>query len=945
MLNKFTFEDNLNGNNYEINFVKKENHISINLKENNIYYEGKLALEDIFENNNSKKPINLVDVMKSLTSLNSSGLKMHDDYFIYSFNINIKENIKYLGVKLYKTNPIENSQNNNGNKKRELSVDFNEDVIKNHNIKNIRENLEESKFFINIQNKIIDNNFQIIRKGDNFDKKNIILLNKKRLNNNEFSIFNNNNKEKINETKGYDIDNDNNINYQEHKIYIQGIEIKFPYEPYEEQIKYMEQIILNLNLTIKREAMLESPHGTGKTLSLLCSILSWNENLEKSKKISKKILYCTKTKSQINNIIQEIGKIKNFYDINYCILLPRKKLCPLQNSKNALINQEEENIYDNDEYTYNFKYLNKYDLKIKNEDNILQKCQKCSLFQNSNNIKHNYSIIDIEDLKINGYKNNYCPFYYMKNKLEKSNIIIISYCFLLNYYFKDEMKIESLIKDSIVIMDEAHSLLKIFEQSNNISIEYQDIIMLIELIINSQEIKILEEKPENFYIEKIKESVLEYLFALNENLIQFYYRKENNLLDKDDSQIIKIIRNLFNITAFKENNFNMKCFADFINANNLSCLNIKKLKEFISMLNSITDLNINDYTFNFDFSNYKIEDINFKITINCLNTSKQFKNILSYKPYRLIFTSGNLSPFSLFESELCHKFIKYECNHIISNKQLIVKYITSYKLTENINKAFPFKFIRSNDNLSTQYKIIGNLLYDLSIITPGGIIMFFSSYKVLNDCINDWKEEDIYDKINSNKKIVVDNTRMILKQKMLDEDNYNNINYIDNDKTFLIDENNPLISYKRSIDDGNGGIFLSLFKGKVSRAINFKGKYGRMVINIGIPFINYKTNKNVIMKEKYYNKIGRYINDWRWDEAIFKVNQSCGRIIRNKNDYGVIINIDIRNKEIKNKFCKWIRNAEPKFEEYIYDKNKNCNIMNNKFIQEIKQFFINQNGN
>lgn len=56
---------------------------------------------------------------------------------------------------------------------------------------------------------------------------------------------------------------------------IKGVEFQFPFEPYPSQIEYMNSLITALNG--KENALLESPTGTGKTLSLLIPALAYQE--------------------------------------------------------------------------------------------------------------------------------------------------------------------------------------------------------------------------------------------------------------------------------------------------------------------------------------------------------------------------------------------------------------------------------------------------------------------------------------------------------------------------------------------------------------------------------------------------------------------------------------------------------------------------------------------
>lgn len=56
-------------------------------------------------------------------------------------------------------------------------------------------------------------------------------------------------------------------------IEISGVKVHFPFKPYGCQIDYMNRVMEALNEG--KNALLESPTGTGKTLSLLCATLAW----------------------------------------------------------------------------------------------------------------------------------------------------------------------------------------------------------------------------------------------------------------------------------------------------------------------------------------------------------------------------------------------------------------------------------------------------------------------------------------------------------------------------------------------------------------------------------------------------------------------------------------------------------------------------------------------
>ena len=81
---------------------------------------------------------------------------------------------------------------------------------------------------------------------------------------------------------------------------IEGVNVYFPFKPYGCQNDFMRKMITALKRG--ENALLESPTGTGKTLSLLCSALAWLEaerkNLAGKEGVElPKIIYTSRTHS------------------------------------------------------------------------------------------------------------------------------------------------------------------------------------------------------------------------------------------------------------------------------------------------------------------------------------------------------------------------------------------------------------------------------------------------------------------------------------------------------------------------------------------------------------------------------------------------------------------------------------------------------------------------
>ena len=99
--------------------------------------------------------------------------------------------------------------------------------------------------------------------------------------------------------------------------------VYFPYEPYEVQVQYIKKVFNALDS--KTNAVLESPTGTGKTLCLLTSALTWIDDHYTKTGIKTKIIYMSRTHSQLKQVQKELEK--TCFRPNMAVFASRDQLC------------------------------------------------------------------------------------------------------------------------------------------------------------------------------------------------------------------------------------------------------------------------------------------------------------------------------------------------------------------------------------------------------------------------------------------------------------------------------------------------------------------------------------------------------------------------------------------------------------------------------------------
>ncbi|KAH3848930.1 hypothetical protein DPMN_091315 [Dreissena polymorpha] len=211
---------------------------------------------------------------------------------------------------------------------------------------------------------------------------------------------------------------------------VKGVKVNFPFEPYPCQLDYMGKVIECLQQNVN--GVLESPTGTGKTLCLLCSSLAWQEakkaqtefNMQVS--VSKllgpggavglsdkgleglarslenstgtawggsdfavpKIIYASRTHSQLSQVIQELKRTA-YNTVKVSVIGSRDQLCIHEQVKKEQSNTGKVHMCRakvNSRTCYYYNHLD--DLKKNSEARVLTG-----------------NVVDIEDLVSYGQKN------------------------------------------------------------------------------------------------------------------------------------------------------------------------------------------------------------------------------------------------------------------------------------------------------------------------------------------------------------------------------------------------------------------------------------------------------------------------------------------------------------------------------------------------------------
>lgn len=698
------------------------------------------------------------------------------------------------------------------------------------------------------------------------------------------------------------------------KFYIDDLEVLFPYPRiYPEQYEYMCD--LKRTLDAGGKCVLEMPSGTGKTVSLLSLIIAYQQHHPEKRKL----IYCSRTMSEIEKALAELkalmkyradqkGFVEEFRGLG---LTSRKNLClhpSVKREKNGAI------------VDARCRSLTAGFVKEKKERG--EDVDLCIYHENLDLLEpHNLippGVWTLDGLLRYGEQHKQCPYFTARRMMPFCNVIIYSYHYLLDPKIAERVSKE-LSKDCIVVFDEAHNIDNVCIESLSIDLTEDSLRRATRGAANLER-KIEEmretdaEKLQNEYAK-----LVEGLRAADEAREEDQFMSNPALPDDLLKEAVPgNIRRAEHFVAF------LKRFIEYLKTRmkvlhvisetppsflshlkELTFIERKPLRfcaeRLTSLVRTLELTNIEDYqplqevatfatlvaTYDSGFllilEPYETDTAqvpNPILHFTCLDAAIAIKPVFD-RFSSVIITSGTISPLDMYPRMLGFEAVVMESYTMsLARRSFLPMIVTRGSDQGVLSSSFQ---IRNDPSVVRNY---GNLLVEFCKLTPDGVVVFFPSYLYMESIISMWQGMGILDTVWKYKLILVETP--------------------DSQETSL-----ALETYRTACNNGRGAVLLCVARGKVSEGIDFDHHYGRTVICIGVPF-QYTESRILKARLEFLRETYRIReNDFLSFDAMRHAAQCLGRVLRGKDDYGVMVLADRRFQKKRAQLPKWISQALP----------------------------------
>jgi regulator of telomere elongation helicase 1 len=707
---------------------------------------------------------------------------------------------------------------------------------------------------------------------------------------------------------------------------VRGLLIQWPFKPYDQQLEYCNNVIEAIQT--KKNAILESPTGTGKTLSLLVSSLGWQQNSTDTGVI----YYLSRTHLQLSQAAKEMKKTA-YSRVPAVVLASRKHMCLNNDVKDnslgvdASMNRACQNAIAKNSCVYFTNYEDK--LKARLDVN---------------------KVHDIEDLHSFGRANQCCPFYASKKIAEtQAAIVFMPYNYVLDLSVRKSAQLK--LEKSVLIVDEGHNIESSLKDSASAKITLNCLKTIQESCeklphklseammrdlhgLSRRKTSVLDDVDKDTAKKKKKDdkpNLLEELSAkLTTENLQQVSRCARILMTCQD--LLKTVEGRYVETKCDIDMLRSKLEEAGVNFTTSDAImdTLENISTFWSIIGVVNPLVISKYIVSasdlchfisliyppgtmsrpqFDhhlarlkknYSAYLLVETekdtvlqrsnkltNWEMNLWCLNPGIGMKRVIDDScasgPRSIIITSGTLAPIEPMARDLEKDFkIVKEFDHLINENQMKISILSHSPSNYKLDTTF------TGTNNPKCLNAIGETLSALLSVLPFGTLVFFPSYRLMRMVLRYCENKPYW--------VAMNTSTTIFKEGQ--------------DQSSFLDD---MMKFKKIVDSKGRAVFIGVCRGKLSEGTNLERNHCRSVIIVGLPYPN-RGDAQVKETLLFHQLRGDIKGDiWYTSQMRRALGQAIGRVIRSRDDFGMVFLCDPRFTMFKFAISKWIQRYYPNY--------------------------------
>ncbi|KAK4934826.1 ATP-dependent DNA helicase chl1 [Elasticomyces elasticus] len=621
-----------------------------------------------------------------------------------------------------------------------------------------------------------------------------------------------------------------------------------------------------------------------------------------------KIIFCSRTHSQLTQFVNELRRVKPPSSIPSDLMVS-SGLSDLEETVKHLALGSRKNLCINPEVSRlsSTAAINERCLELQKPGTAKdKKCpylpskedkERVELFRD----KVIAQIKDIEDIGELGRSMELCPYYAGRAAIGQAEVLTLPYPLLLQKSAREALGVS--LKGNVIIIDEAHNLMDAIADTFSVSLR----------------------------LNQLEEAV--------QQMTGYAVRFKNRLKGKNRVYVTQVIRLLNSLTECMRGSIGGSVNAEItvtaaqlMSGKGVDQIKPHKLLQYLH--ESKLCHKVEGYTeaqkvesestagkgAMMQFQNFLIvlmnpdeegrffisrQDKDIIVRYTLLDPREHFRHIVE-ESRAVILAGGTMSPMSDYSDYLFsyinrNRLETYSFGHVITPTNLFAQAVVTGP------SGVEFDFTYGKRGSESMIAELGNVIGRTCKAVPDGVVVFFPSYDYLSQAVSVWGKLPTSCPLIqcfSEAKVVFQESRGVAADELLRD-------------------------YAMAVDTGKGALLLSVIGGKLSEGINFSDRLGRAVIAVGLPFpnanggewkakmqhieeIRYQQRRLEGMKEGECKAAAKSASREFYENACMRaINQSIGRVIRHKNDYAAILVVDRRfsTDRIRQKLPGWIQDS------------------------------------